>query len=51
LGDPAAAQRGRGDESVRELTEFAIPIQERHFTAVRETALAMAGEEDPLEAG
>lgn len=38
-----------GVEAVRELTEFAIPVQERHLTAVRETALALAAEEDPLE--
>jgi hypothetical protein len=34
---------------VRELTEFAIPVQERHERVTRETALALAGAEDPLE--
>jgi hypothetical protein len=34
---------------VRELTEFAIPVQERDFATVRETSPALAGEEDPLE--
>jgi hypothetical protein len=36
---------------VRELTDFAIPVQQRHFSAVRETSLALAGAEDPLEEG
>jgi hypothetical protein len=40
-----------GQDVVRELTEFAIPLQERHFRTARETALVLAGEEDPLEAG
>jgi hypothetical protein len=39
------------EEAVKQLTEFVIPIQERHFADVRETALALAGEEDPLEEG
>jgi hypothetical protein len=34
---------------VRELTEFAIPVQERHERVTRETALAIAGAEDALE--
>jgi hypothetical protein len=34
---------------VRELTEFAIPVQERHERVTRETALALAGAEDALE--
>jgi hypothetical protein len=36
---------------VRQLTEFAIPVQERHFSTVRQTSLALAGAEDPLEEG
>ena len=40
-----------GEEAVQQLVEFAIPVQERHFSDVRETALALAGEEDPLEEG
>jgi hypothetical protein len=36
---------------VRELTDFAIPVQERHFSTVRETSLALAGAEDPLAEG
>ena len=39
------------EEAIAKLTEFVIPIQERHFADVRETALALAGEEDPLEEG
>ena len=39
------------EEAVAQLTEFVIPIQQRHFADVRETALALAGEEDPLEEG
>lgn len=33
---------------VRELTEFAVPVQTRHFDAVRSTSLELAAEEDPL---
>src|SRR3954462_10640090 len=33
----------------RELTEFAIPVQQRHERVTRETALALAGAEDALE--
>ena len=33
------------DATVRELTEFAIPIQQRHFTDVRECSLELAREE------
>jgi hypothetical protein len=38
-----------GIDAVRELTAFAIPVQERHERVTRETALAIAGSEDPLE--
>jgi phosphoribosyl-ATP pyrophosphohydrolase len=38
-----------GIGAVRELTDFAIPVQERHEQVTRETALAIAGSEDPLE--
>ena len=34
-----------------ELVSWAVPIQERHVATVRQTSLALAGEEDPLEAG
>jgi 3-deoxy-D-manno-octulosonate 8-phosphate phosphatase KdsC-like HAD superfamily phosphatase len=34
---------------VRELTDFAIPVQDRHEQLTRQTALAIAADEDPLE--
>jgi phosphoribosyl-ATP pyrophosphohydrolase len=34
---------------VRELTDFAVPLQQRHFETVRGTSLELAAEEDPLE--
>jgi hypothetical protein len=34
---------------IRELVEWALPIQERHFKDVNECALKLAGEEDPNE--
>jgi hypothetical protein len=37
-----------GIAAVRELTSFAIPVQDRHEQLARETALAIAGAEDPL---
>jgi hypothetical protein len=36
-----------GEEQVRELVEWALPIQERHFSDVREGSLVLAAEEDP----
>jgi hypothetical protein len=38
-----------GIGAVRELTEFAIPVQQRHERITRQTALALAGAEDPLD--
>jgi hypothetical protein len=38
-----------GEEGIRELVEWALPIQERHFETVRECALQLAGGEDPYE--
>ena len=37
------------EEPVRELVDWALPIQEGHFEAVKECALKLAGEEDPYE--
>jgi hypothetical protein len=34
-----------GDATIRELTEFAIPVQQRHEKDVRSTALELAREE------
>jgi hypothetical protein len=36
-----------GEESVAELVEWALPIQERHLGTVREGSLELAADEDP----
>jgi hypothetical protein len=36
-----------GEESVRELVDWALPIQERHLSDVRDGSLELAAEEDP----
>ena len=38
-----------GEEKVSELVEWALPIQERHFSEVKEGSLQLAGEKDPYE--
>lgn len=38
-----------GEEHVSELVEWALPIQERHFSEVKEGSLQLAGEKDPYE--
>lgn len=38
-----------GEEKIAELTEWALPIQERHFSETRECALQLAGAKDPYE--
>jgi rubrerythrin len=38
-----------GNAQVRELVEWAIPVQQRHVELTREGALKLAGEEDPNE--
>lgn len=38
-----------GEQELRELVEWALPIQERHFSDVKECSLQLAGEEDPYE--
>jgi len=38
-----------GEEKIAELTEWALPIQERHFSETKECALQLAGEKDPYE--
>lgn len=35
------------EEELRELVEWATPIQERHFSDVKKCAMKLAGEEDP----
>ena len=41
-------ERARRDD-VQQLVEWALPIQERHFQAVLDGSLALAGAEDPNE--
>jgi len=36
-----------GEERIAELTGWALPIQERHFSETKECALQLAGEKDP----
>jgi hypothetical protein len=36
-----------GEEQIKELVDWALPIQERHFQTVNECAVTLAGEEDP----
>jgi hypothetical protein len=38
-----------GEEEISELTQWALPIQERHFSDTKECALQLAGEKDPYE--
>jgi hypothetical protein len=38
-----------GEESIQQLVDWALPIQERHFQEVREGSLTLAAEEDPYE--
>jgi hypothetical protein len=38
-----------GDQRLRELVEWALPIQERHFEEVKAGSLKLAAEEDPGE--
>lgn len=36
-----------GEDGVQELVDWALPIQERHLTTVRDGSLELAAEEDP----
>ena len=38
-----------GESEIAELVDWALPIQERHFSEVNDCALTLAGEEDPYE--
>ena len=38
-----------GEDELRELVEWALPIQERHFSDVKEGSLKLAADEDPYE--
>jgi hypothetical protein len=39
----------RGDEDLRKLTEWALPIQERHLQEVLDGSLKLAADADPAE--
>jgi hypothetical protein len=36
-----------GDDAIKELTDWGLPIQERHLEGVRDGSLELAAEEDP----
>jgi hypothetical protein len=38
-----------GEDEISQLVDWALPIQERHFSDVNECSLTLAGEEDPYE--
>jgi len=38
-----------GEERIAELTEWALPIQERHFSEAKECSVSLAGQKDPYE--
>jgi hypothetical protein len=38
-----------GEEDIRELVSWALPIQERHFRTARKWALHLGAEEEPCE--
>jgi hypothetical protein len=38
-----------GEDRVAELVEWALPIQERHFSETKDCSLQLAGEKDPYE--
>jgi len=38
-----------GEQDVAELVEWALPIQERHFSEVRDGSLRLAADEDPYD--
>jgi hypothetical protein len=39
-----------GDDSLKELTDWGLPIQERHLSDVRDSSLRLAADEDPEDA-
>jgi hypothetical protein len=38
-----------GEDEIAQLVDWALPIQERHFSEVKECSLTLAAEEDPYE--
>jgi hypothetical protein len=45
----AKLNESAGDAAVSEVVQWALPIQEGHFSEVKECSLALAGEKDPGE--
>ena len=41
--------KSAGEQSVIQLAEWALPIQERHFTEAQENSLKLAADQDPTE--
>ena len=41
--------KSAGDKTIRSLTDWALPIQERHFTEAQENSLKLASDQDPNE--
>ncbi len=38
-----------GEDGIAEIVEWALPIQERHFSSAKDCSLQLAGEKDPYE--
>ena len=45
----AKLNESANEDGVNELVEWALPIQERHFSSVKDCSLQLAGEKDPYE--
>ena len=45
----AKLNESAGEDRVSDLVEWALPIQERHFSSVKDCSLKLAGEKDPYE--
>jgi hypothetical protein len=45
----AKLNESAGEDQVSELVDWALPIQERHFSSVKDCSLKLAGEKDPYE--
>ena len=45
----AKLNESAGEDGVSELVEWALPVQEGHFSSVKECSLKLAGEKDPYE--
>ena len=49
LGHPAKLNERAGNADLRELTDWAVPIQQRHLQEVLDGSLKLAAAEDPNE--